>query len=353
MRPFRSLLLTTAFFLATLGVEAARDLTFYLVSDAHVGMVYKQCEPPFTAEDYNQNVVRTLDVLATLPGRPWPTQGPLAEAMKGRGPVPAPKAMIVAGDLTEVGSPAQWRDFDRLFPWQGDAPRRFPVIALAGNHDGGTKTGVIRQGLRDRNAAMLKAGLISKLSADGLHSAWEWQGVHFINVNLYPGDVVKADAKPGSMWDPEKSLAFLKECLASVRPAGAPVIIVQHLDFSERSTWWDQERRQAFYEAIKGANVIALLHGHTHVISKLTFPEDKDYAAFGNGGPRFDCFSAGAFKREGVTKGQPFPGPRNPCECYVFRLTDDTFAAGHFTAGPDGWNSTPKAEVLTVVKKIK
>ena len=352
MRAPLSLFLSALLCFASALSAVARDVTFYLVSDAHVGMIYKQCEPAFTAEDYNQNVVRTLDALATLPGRPWPKQGPLAEAMKGKGTVPAPLAMIVAGDLTEVGSPAQWKDFDRLFPWQGEAPKRFPVIALAGNHDGGSKTGIIRQGLRDRNAAMLKAGLLAKLSADGLHSAWVWQGVHFINANNYAGDVVKADAKPGSMWDPEKSLTFMKEYLASISP-GAPVVIVQHLDYSERSTWWDQERRKAFYDVIKGYNVIALLHGHTHAITKLTFPEDKDYAAFGNGGPRFDCFSAGAFKREGVIKGQPFPGPRNPCECYVFRITDDTFAAGHFTAGPDGWNSTPQAGALTVVKKIR
>ena len=333
-------------------VASARDLTFYLVSDTHVGMNYKQCEPAFGPEDYNLNVVRTLDALATLPGRPWPRQGPLAEAMKDKGPVPAPAAMIVAGDLTENGTPAQWKDFDRLFPWQGEAPKRFPVIALAGNHDGGSKTGIIRQGLRERNRAMLKAGLLSKVSEDGLHSAWVWQGVHFVNANNYAGDVVKADAKPGSMWDPERSLAFLKEYLASI-PAGAPVIVVQHLDYGERSTWWDQERRKAFYEVIKAHHVIALLHGHTHAITKLTFPEDKDYAAFGAGGPRFDCFSAGAFKREGVVKGKPFPGPRNPCECFVFRITDDVFAAGHFTAGPDGWNSTPQAEGLTVVKKIR
>ena len=332
---------------------AARDITFYLISDVHVGTIYKQCDPVFTAADYNLNVVRTLDVLATLPGRPWPPHGPLAEAMKGRGPVPAPLAMIVAGDLTENGSPAQWKIFDTLFPWQGEVPKRFPVIAVAGNHDGGSKTGIIRQGLRDRNAAMLKAGMVTKVSEDGLHCAWVWQGVHFINVNNYAGEVVKADAKPGSMWDPEKSLTFLKEYLATLKPAFAPVVIVQHLDFSDRSTWWDQERRKAFYEVIKDANVVALLHGHTHAITKLTFPEDADYAAFGKGGPRFDCFSAGAFKREGVTKGQPFPGLRNPCECYVFRLTDETFAAGHFTAGPEGWNSGPKSENLTVVKPIR
>lgn len=351
MRKPLSLLLSLGLFVLA-AVTSARDLTFYLVSDVHVGMNYTKSVPPFGSDAFNAHVSQTLDVLATLPGRPWPKEGPLADAMRGRGMVPAPQAMIVAGDLTEVGSPAQWQVFDRLFPWQGEAPKRFPVIALAGNHDGGTKTGVLRQGLRERNQAMLKAGLLTRLSADGLHSAWEWQGVHFINVNLYPGDVVKSDAKPGSMWDPELSLTFLKECLAAVKPSGAPVIIVQHLDYSDRSTWWDQARRQAFYEAIKDANIIALLHGHTHVISKLKFPEDKDYAAFGQGGPRFDCFSAGAFKPE-AKAGQPFPGPRYPCECYVFRIIDDTLTAGHFTGGAEGWNVSPKSEILTVVKSIK
>ncbi len=331
--------------------EPVRDLTFYLVSDVHVGMNYKDCAPPFTAADYEKHVVSTLDVIATIPGRPWPTSGPLAEAMRGLGPVPPPQALIVAGDVTEGGTPAQWKDFDRLFPWQGEKPKRFPVIACAGNHDGGTKSGAVRNGLRARHQAMLKAGMVSTLSEDGLHCAWAWQGVHFINVNLYPGDTPKADVKPGAMWDPEKSLTFLRGYLTTVAPPPTPVVIIQHFDLGS-AAWWDLERRKAFYEVIKDANVVAILHGHTHIISHLTFPDDRDYKEFGNGGPRFDCFSAGAFKREDVKRGEPFPGPRHPCECYVFRLTQTHFTAAHVVGGTETWNPGRAKDSLTVVKPL-
>ena len=90
----------------------------------------------------------------------------------------------------------------------------------------------------------------------------------------------------------------------------------------------------------------------THVITRLQFPEDKDYADFGGTGPRFDCFSAGAFKPD-AKEGQPFPGPRYPCECYVFRIVDDVLVAAHYTAEPGGWNTSKHAPQLTFVKKIK
>ncbi len=330
--------------------DKSRDLTFYLVSDVHVGMAYKDTVPPFTAADYEEHVASTLDVLATIPGRPWPASGPLAEAMRGLGPVPPPKGLIVAGDLTESGSRAQWTDFDRLFPWRGQPPKRFPVFACAGNHDGGSKSGAVRNGLRARNQEMLKAGVLTRLSDDGLHSAWVWQGVHFINVNLYPGDTPKAGTKPGSMRDPEKSLSFLRTYLATTAPPSTPVVIVQHFDLGS-AAWWDQERRKAFYEVIKDANVIAILHGHTHGITHRLFPDDPDYQAFGGGGPRFDCFSAGAFKVD-AKRGSPYPGPRHPCECYVFRLTATRFTAAHFIGDEAGWNPGRPQDSLTVVKPL-
>jgi len=331
---------------------STRDITFFLVSDVHVGMVYKDCVPVFSAADYEKLIATTLDVMAGIPGKPWPNSGPVAEAMEGLGPVPTPRGVIVAGDVTEGGTPAQWTDFDRLFPWKGDPPKRFPVFACAGNHDGGSKSGGVRKGLRARNQEMLKAGMLTTLSEDGLHSAWVWQDVHFINVNLYPGDEPKADSKPGSMWDPENSLSFLKKYLAKNAPAPTPVVIVQHFDLTG-AAWWDQDRRKAFYEAIKDYNVVAILHGHTHAITHLLFPDDRDLKVFGAGGPRFDCFSAGAFKREGVKSGVPFPGPRTPCEVYVFRMTNTRFVAAHFTGESDGWNAGRTVASLYVAKPLQ
>ena len=347
-----SVLSLVALCLLALGLPApgaARDLTFFLVSDVHAGMQYKDSKPPITAAEYEQHINDTLDVIATIPGKPWP-QGPVAEAMQGLGPVGRPSGLIVAGDLTQSRAAVQWQAFDRLFPWQGLAPQRFPVFAVAGNHDAGSKTAPVRDALRARNQAMLKAGLVNTLSTDGLHSAWVWQGVHFVNVNLYAGDAPQPDNKPGSMRDPEGSLTFLRTSLAKHAPAPTPVVIIQHFGL-EKSTWWLQDERRAFYEAITNYNVVAILHGHTHAITHLQFPGADDLKVFGQGGPRFDCFSAGAFKQE-TKKGEPWPGWRHPCECYVFHLTDHQFLAAHYTGGTNGWNSGSGAAGLTVVKAL-
>ena len=328
---------------------AARDLTFFLVSDVHAGMQYKDSKPPITEAEYERHLTDTLNVIATIPGQPWP-QGPVAEAMQGLGPVGTPSGLIVAGDLTQSRAAVQWKAFDRLFPWQGLAPRRFPVFAVAGNHDAGSKTAPVRDALRARNQAMLKAGQISTLSADGLHSAWVWQGVHFVNVNLYAGDAPQPGEKPGSMRDPEGSLTFLRTYLAQHAPAPTPVVIVQHFGL-DKSTWWTQDERRALYEAITNYNVVAILHGHTHAITHLQFPGAEDLKVFGQGGPRFDCFSAGAFKQE-TKKGQPWPGWRHPCECYVFHVTDNQFLAAHYTGGTNGWNTGRGAAELQVVKAL-
>ncbi|MEY3449613.1 MAG: hypothetical protein RL749_1234, partial [Verrucomicrobiota bacterium] len=217
-------------FASSSAAEPARDVTFYLVSDTHVGMNYRKTTPPFGSDEFNAHVAKTLEVLAKVPGTAW-QEGPVAEAMKGKGPVPRPLGMLVAGDLTEVGNAAQWADFDRLFPWKGTTPAKYPTFALAGNHDGGN-AGPVRQGLRQRNREMAAAGLLTA-SEDGLHASWNWQGVHFINVNLYGGDGAKEGAKETSMWNPEGSLSFLKARLAKIGPT-EPVVIATHFDFSAR-----------------------------------------------------------------------------------------------------------------------
>lgn len=59
--------------------QAARDLTFYLVSDVHVGMDYRKTTPPFGADAFNAHVAQTLEVLGKVPAR------------LGRPKVPSPK----------------------------------------------------------------------------------------------------------------------------------------------------------------------------------------------------------------------------------------------------------------------
>ena len=77
--------------------QAARDLTFYLISDVHVGMDYRKTVPPFGADAFNAHVAQTLEVLGKVPGTEWPPSGPVAAAMKGKGPVPRPAMLSPLG----------------------------------------------------------------------------------------------------------------------------------------------------------------------------------------------------------------------------------------------------------------
>lgn len=50
----------------------ARDLTFLLASDVHVGMAYKEANPPVSVADYSKHIKETMDAIATIPGKAWP-----------------------------------------------------------------------------------------------------------------------------------------------------------------------------------------------------------------------------------------------------------------------------------------
>jgi cytolysin (calcineurin-like family phosphatase) len=91
-----------------------------------------------------------------------------------------------------------------------------------------------------------------------MHSSWDWGGVHFVNLNLYPGGLGAAD----------KSLAFLVDDLAQkVGSSHRPVILFHHYGFDAFSCedrWWTEPERETYYAAIKDYNVIAIFNGHLH-----------------------------------------------------------------------------------------
>jgi cytolysin (calcineurin-like family phosphatase) len=110
----------------------------------------------------------------------------------------------------------------------------------------------------------LQKGLVDHVSANGLHYSWNWNEVHFVQLNLYPGDAPHSETRYSAAYhDPQGSLAFLKADLAAnVGESGQPVVIAHHYDL-QGTDWWHEEERKAYYEAIKPYNVIVVFHGHT------------------------------------------------------------------------------------------
>jgi cytolysin (calcineurin-like family phosphatase) len=243
----------------------ARDVTFFIASDTHYGQ--DQWE---TNEAGNKSAIAVLN---GLPGTAWPTPD--------LGRVAEPRAVLVPGDLTDSGTGSNLNGY-----WLGKAhdgyvddwpvnggakPRqiRFPIIEGYGNHDVHNQTGdAVLKGIIARNK---RSKLARTFSADGLHSAWDWDGVRFVNVGLYPGGTGYA----------RESLAFFKDDLARhVGLSGRPVIVMQHYgfdDFSLEPRWWTDAERDAYGDAIKPYSVAAIFSGHQHWAQRLTWRGINNY----------------------------------------------------------------------------
>jgi len=147
-----------------------------------------------------------------------------------------------------------------------------------------------------------------------------------ICVNLCPADTTDNETPfkyghpgPGSWNDSRGALTFLTGYLRQrVGTSGDPVIIWQHYGYCEGFNfdwnWWSAKQRRAFYDAIKGYNIVALLHGHTHAPARYRWPDPANDATevrrlFGDKPPAnlraFDVFSGGSFGAGAANGGAP------------------------------------------------
>ena len=113
-------------------------------------------------------------------------------------------------------------------------------------------------------------------SYPNLHYSWDWGGVHFVQLNLFPGN---DPVHPNSLQDPLKSLDFLKADLAEhVGESNKPVILCHHYGFDSYSrtlledstvsahpAWWREDQRADYWDALEPYNVIAIYSGHQHL----------------------------------------------------------------------------------------
>jgi hypothetical protein len=187
------------------GQDADRqELTFYAMSDTHVGHVIdrekgtikQQCEE--------------VAWINSLPGAAYP------EAMGGV--VGPPRGVVMAGDLINDGAladryPKQWADWVADFGVDGEGRCRFPVFEGVGNHDVNLNLFVFNQ-IKQRNRKRLVLGYIGHVSDNGYHYSWDWNGVHFVNVNIFPGNEWHGEADAyGPAHDPLFARDFLEKDL--------------------------------------------------------------------------------------------------------------------------------------------
>jgi tartrate-resistant acid phosphatase type 5 len=247
-------------------------LTFLVTSDSHYEAVEK-------IERNDRNRV-TIERMNSLPGEAWPDK-------LGGGKIGAPRGVLALGDLIDDGDKAgeteiQWRHFEEQFGLDGtDGLLKYPVFEGWGNHDGPPEKFIkqkrsVQAEIKRRNVARLEKKLIDHVADNGLHYSWDWQGVHFVQANLYPADKQNAKVRYSLPWhDPQLALQFVKDDLAAtVGDSGRPVVIMAHCGFD--TDWWVAEDWASFYQAVKPYNVIAFFHGHTGTGVRKWKPEGED-----------------------------------------------------------------------------
>ena len=292
-------------------------------------------------------VRQTLDNMLGLVGQPYPSRKLLPDLPSGK--IAQPRGVIIAGDLTDYGD---WPRFRAGIPGRW---RRGPAKYLCSSESAtmtATRKAPRGWAFWPATGCSSRKHLIDGVSDNGLHYAWNWDGVHFVCVNLCPADSTDAQTPfkyghpgPGSWNDPLGALTFLKDYLRKNVRGGEPVIIWQHYGYCEGFNfdweWWSAKQRREFYDAVKDCNIAAILHGHTHAPARYRWPDAKAdpkevERLFGQSPPKdlrsFDIFSGGSFG------GGTY---------YLFRVLGDRLIALHHDR--NGWS---KGEDLDLIKRL-
>jgi len=259
--------LSASFVLFLLLRVQAIDLTFFTCSDTH----YLQ----WASSNLNRTAI--VDVMNALPGKKYPD-------VVGGGVVATPRGVIIPGDLIDHGQAPlavmrqEWAMWTADFGLNGEGRLKFPVYEGYGNHDLNRNLFVENE-IKKRN---LSRSNVVAISSNGFHYAWEWEGIHFIQLNLYP-----ADERPQGIkgQPPRYALQFLKEELhKNVGASGKPVVVSYH--YQPTDTWWTDTEKEASYEALRNYNIILLIHGHQGRASiydwkGLTVVDNNDFLGTG------------------------------------------------------------------------
>ena len=300
---FVSLLVLTC----NLGFAQNKAITFFLVSDTHYGASE-------TIAGANRS---TIDMMKHLPGKSYP------ESLEG-GKVGIPLGVVHCGDILDNADtdPEAWDIYRADYGVNGEGRLNYPLYESFGNHDGGLE-GPVRQGIIERNKQ--RPGILN-ISENGLHYSWNWGGIHFVNVNLYPAN--EWDSTCGwchyfkdDFRFPLHSLDFLKHDLAAeVAGSDMPVIIIQHYGWDGFSElWWTGAEKDKYYQAIRNYNIIAIFQGHSHSVEKFEWKG-------------FDIWSVGS--------GQRDPDPGN---FLVVEINKQKMILAERTAY--GWGQTFRKEI--------
>jgi cytolysin (calcineurin-like family phosphatase) len=283
------------------------DVTFLFTNDVHTCRMGDGLSPNCAEEGKtDENLLRHIAALNNVTSQRWPREidgAPTGLASAGAA-VGTPQGLIVGGDMTDDGGGqvalpeegSQLRQFSQRYQ-QGVGPDRVhvPVYCGLGNHDldqDGHPPNVdwYRREMRDyvemnhRSSVFFKAPVpVTNYDPITDNYSWDWGRLHLVQTHKFAGDVSKGAID---------SLPWLKADLAAYAADGRPVILFQHFGWDPFSTevwdpaehtfddtgdgpphWWSPAQRAALVDALRGYNVVAILHGHQHE-SSLVYSAD-------------------------------------------------------------------------------
>ncbi|MEO7113266.1 MAG: metallophosphoesterase [Polyangiaceae bacterium] len=200
---------------------ASRDVTFFAVSDTHLG---------FVPEAREQLVV---DTMGAMEGKAYPA--------RVGGVVGKPRGLIITGDLTDSGEQDEWNRF--LYFW-GSTPTtpsaaglEIPVFEVIGNHDNGPGPWI-----SDRVAER----------HGGKPYAFDFDDVHFVALGEAPDD---------------NALDWLERDLGRFEK-DVPLIVYFHRALAgpwADNDWFDTgDYKGRIAKILEGRCVAGIIHGHHH-----------------------------------------------------------------------------------------
>jgi len=274
------------------------DVVFLFISDVHACRMGPGLSPNCQQEGKtDQNLLQHINALNGLADKVWPVEinGIATGFSRGGKPIGPPRGIVVGGDMTDDGGgqTAEPTEGTQILQFahryqQGVGPDRvhFPVYAGLGNHvldQDGRPPDVdwYRRELRDYVEVNHKAGVFFKPAVPATNFdpesdcySWDWGDVHLVQLHRFGGDTRKGAVS---------ALPWLKKDLADHAGGNRPVILFQHYGWDPFSTekwdpakttfddqgagdahWWSGAERQALLDAVAGANVVAIFHGHQH-----------------------------------------------------------------------------------------
>jgi hypothetical protein len=228
------------------------DVTWFAFSDCHYGGAEPN-HPPRTVHE-------KVDWINTLPGTPLPKDV--------GGVVEVPRGVIMAGDLIdncwdEKRNKTEWANYLAEFGVNGEGKCKFPVYECIGNHDWNHGR-FMYNNIKERNLKRKELGFIKNISENGYHYSWDWEGIHFIALNIFPGNewAGEADTYGYGAHHPEFAREFLeKDLRENVGNSGRPVITIHHFRPIDEN-WWTYSAADTYHRILQDYNILVIMCGH-------------------------------------------------------------------------------------------